>query len=155
MMEEGASGRKVVRLTQLLPATPEEVFDAWTDAESLKEWLCPGATTVVTAELDVRVGGNFLIVMQAADGDYTHTGEYREIRRPERLVFTWRSTLTNDEETLVTVELYPKGEEGEETELVLIHELLPDESSAEEHANGWRSIAAKLEKYLRDKGQPI
>ena len=85
--------RPVVRVVRRLPASREEVFDAWLDAESLQEWMCPGATRKTVAEVDARVGGRFRIVMTGEHGDTEHTGEYREIRRPDRLVFTWISTF--------------------------------------------------------------
>lgn len=150
MTDHRSPSERAVRIRRLLPATPEEVFEAWTDAESLRQWLCPGTTTVETAELDVRVGGKFSIVLHTVNGLYAHTGEYREIRRPERLVFTWRSNFTHDEETLVTVELFPQGEE---TEMLLTHELLLDEDQPR-HATGWQSVEEKLEDHLRSKAKP-
>ena len=128
-----------------LPATPEAVFAAWTDADSLQAWMCPGTVHMTTAALDVRVGGCFRIVMHHAESETVHTGIYREIRPPERLVFTWISTATRDHTTLVTVELRPH--DGG-TELTLTHAGLPDEEAASSHESGWQSIAAKLEAYF-------
>jgi uncharacterized protein YndB with AHSA1/START domain len=85
MTEQRLPATRVVHIRRLLPATSEAVFEAWTDAESLKEWMCPGLTTVVTAELDVRVDGRCRIVIRTAEGNAVHTGEYREMRPPERL----------------------------------------------------------------------
>lgn len=136
------SSGQTLRLVRLLPATPAEVFAAWTDADSLKAWMCPGLNHVPTADLDVRVGGHFRIVMRHGDNETVHTGVYREICPPERLVFTWSSTLTKGETTLVTVELHPQGDT---TELVLTHENLPDAEAAAQYGGGWQSIMAKLE----------
>ena len=135
----------VIRISRLLPATPEEVFAAWTDPVSLKEWMCPGTQTVASVSLDLRVGGTFEIVMRRENSDFVHVGEYREIRPPERLVFTWQSAATLQRETLVTVELFPRGKQ---TELVLQHELLPDEQSASQHQDGWQGIIEKFGIYL-------
>ena len=135
-----------LRFCRLLPAPPQEVFAAWTDPDSLSEWLCPGTTTVAEARLDARVGGCFRIVMRTASQDIVHTGEYREVRPPERLVFTWRSTMLGEAETLVTVELHP---DGEQTQLILTHERLPDESARTSHSQGWTSALDKLASFLR------
>ncbi len=158
MKEKLLSINPLVRICRLLPATPQEVFAAWTEAESLREWMCPGSTTVATAELDVRIGGCFRIVMRGEEGDFVHTGEYREINPPERLVFTWNSTLIRGEvslsrhgATLVTVEFHPQGEE---TELVLTHEWLSDDYYAAGYSQGWQSIAVKLEAYLQSRTKP-
>ncbi|MBI3769162.1 MAG: SRPBCC domain-containing protein [Deltaproteobacteria bacterium] len=135
----------VLRVVRRLPASPDEVFDAWVDAESLREWMCPGTTHVSAAEVDPRVGGRFRIVMSDDAGDTEHTGEYRELRRPERLVFTWISKNTLDRETLVTVELRPIGQE---TELTLTHERLPDDEARRKHERGWTTILEKLAAHL-------
>ncbi len=143
---------RTLRIVRRLPATPEVVFAAWTDAESLKVWMCPGSTSVSTAELDVRVGGQFRIVIRHEEHDTVHTGFYREILPPERLVFTWTSTATRGEVTLVTVELRP---EGDATELILTHEGLPDADSAAQHESGWQGVVVKLETYVHRIGKCI
>lgn len=131
----------VLRIVRRLPASPEEVFDAWIDVDSLREWMCPGTSHVSAAEVDPRVGGRFRIVMRNEAGDTAHSGEYRELRRPERLAFTWISEHTLDRETLVTVELRAVGEE---TELTLTHERLPDDDARRKHERGWTGIVEKL-----------
>jgi len=145
MTEKDLNQRQVLRLRRLLPATPQEVFDAWTDADDMREWMCPDTTSLVSVQLEVRIGGRFRIVMRDDTSDIVHTGEYREIRPPERLVFTWCSRGTQNTNTLVTVELHPHGKE---TELVLTHELLPDAEAARSHGDGWRSIVEKLARHL-------
>lgn len=135
----------MVRLQRLLPASPQAVFEAWTDPESLQQWFCPGTVSATRVELDVRVGGHFRIVMRDETKDLVHAGTYREIDPPQRLVFTWRSSGTYDQETLVTVELHPRGNN---TELVLTHERLPNASSAGKHEEGWQEVVRKLEVYL-------
>src|SRR5262249_43353996 len=135
----------VIRITKLLPATPEVVFAAWTDPASLKEWMCPGTVTSATATLDLRVGGRFQIVMHRETSDALHVGEYREISPPTRLVFTWQSDGTLQQETLVTIELLPRGKQ---TELVLVHELFPNKQSASQHQDGWQDIVEKLSSYF-------
>jgi len=145
-MSEPPSAEPVVRIRRVLPATPEDIFHAWTDAENLKVWMCPETTTVASVDLDVRVGGRFRIVMRTAEGrDLVHTGEYREIRPPTRLVFTWQSTMTRSATTLVTVALQAHGDA---TELMLTHAQLPDAPSRGAHEQGWQSIVTKLQAYV-------
>ncbi len=139
------STEQSLRIERWLPAPPEAVFSAWTNADSLQAWMCPGTVHTTIEELDVRVGGCFRIVMQHCDGETVHTGVYREIQPPERLVFTWVSTITHGQTTLVTVELRPR-DHG--TDLILTHEAFPDVESATLHDNGWQSIVAKLVTYL-------
>lgn len=145
MPEEAGGSGPVVRVRRVLPATPEEVFDAWTDVESLKRWLCPGDTRVTDAEIDLRVGGRFRVVMSDERDDYENLGQYIEVERPSRLVFSWRSPGTENLTTRVTVTFRPVGEG---TEMVIVHERLPGEDSAARHRKGWASIGEKLEAAL-------
>lgn len=145
MTTQGSPGYSL-RLVRILPAPPAVVFAAWTDAESLKEWMCPGSTSVPVAELDMRVGGQFRIIMRGEKREYVHSGEYLEIDPPNRLVFTWISDATHGKRTMVTVEFRPHRDE--KTEIVLTHDQLPDEESVAKHRGGWEDIATKLAAYL-------
>jgi uncharacterized protein YndB with AHSA1/START domain len=131
-----------LRLVRVLPAPPEEIFDAWTDAASLAVWMAPGSVSRSLVELDAREGGRFRIVMKGPDCDHVHEGEYLVVDRPRRLVFTWVSAATGGRATTVTVELVPRG--SGKTELTLTHEGLPDEAARERHGSGWGDILRKL-----------
>ena len=132
----------IVRRT--LPATPERVFDAWLRPDSMARWLSPFADADAT--VDPRVGGAFRVVMRGLGQEIAHTGEYREIDRPHRLVFTWVSPYTGSTPSLVTVQLTPIPH-GDRTELTLTHEHLPA-SQVDPHRGGWGTILAHLEAHL-------
>ena len=132
----------VVRRT--LPAPPERVFAAWLHPESMARWLSPFADAA--AVVDPRVGGTFRIVMRGLGQEIEHTGEYREIDPPHRLVFTWISPYTGSLPSLVTIELEPLPP-GDRTELTLTHERLPA-GQVEPHRGGWGTILAHLETHL-------
>lgn len=121
----------VVRRT--IPATAEELFDAWLDPQALAVWMRPGTIRRTTARVDARVGGRYEIVMEADDRSIPHTGEYRLLDRPRRLVFTWHSPHTGGRDTLVTVDFQPVAQH---TEVVITHEWLPD-AELEGHRRGW------------------
>lgn len=134
-----ASAAVVVRRTIAAPAT--RIFDAWLDPIALAEWMRPGEIRSTQAQVDPRVGGTYQVVMQGASGPIRHSGEYRVIDRPKKLVFTWLSAHTGDAPTLVTVDFVPV-ERG--TEVVVTHERLP-ESAMPSHRNGWISGLAHLD----------
>ncbi|GAA3909677.1 SRPBCC family protein [Actinoplanes auranticolor] len=78
-----------MRMTRQLPATPAQVFDAYTDAEQQKIWFSildeqPG---IVEIEVDLRVGGQQTAVW-GPDRDtlFRETQTFVEIDRPHRLV---------------------------------------------------------------------
>jgi uncharacterized protein YndB with AHSA1/START domain len=83
---------RTFRLQRVLPHSQEVVFDAWTQAEALSGWFAPTDeyTTIIHA-LDVRPGGEYRIEMRHVSGAASVVvGRYVEVRRPGRLVFTWR-----------------------------------------------------------------
>jgi len=128
-----ASAAVVVRRTIHAPA--EVLFDAFLDPIALSEWMRPGAIRSAVATVEPYVGGRYEVVMQAESGPIPHTGVYRLIDRPRRLVFTWHSPNTGPSETLVTVD-FVKQPVG--TEVVVTHELLP-EAARPSHSRGWTS----------------
>lgn len=128
------SGPHAVTVRREIRASAEVLFDAWLDAESLGTWLRPSGIRETRAETDPRVGGSFRIVMAQDDGSIVHTGTYREIDRPHRLVFTWSSPATHFQDTLVTVTF----QESPGSTLVEVHQVgLPDAEAGASHRAGW------------------
>jgi uncharacterized protein YndB with AHSA1/START domain len=134
--------RMSVRRT--MPAPREVVYEAWTDPHGIREWMCPGDVTTAEAELDVRVGGSYRIVMKGKERDHVHTGVYQVVEPNARLVFTWTQE-GNEGSTLVTVEFLGRGNESE---LVLTHERFSKADVAKRYESGWGTIAEKLAAYL-------
>ena len=142
-----ATAAIVVRRTIAAPAA--ELFDAWLDTAAMAIWMRPGTIQTTTATVDARVGGRYDIVMQSATETYPHTGVYRVIDRPRRLVFTWISRGTEQRESVVTVDFVARGAA---TEVVVTHELL-SESAQPSHVNGWTSALERLEDTCRQGGR--
>ena len=124
-----------------IAATAEELFDAWLDPQAIAIWMRPGSIQTTTATVDAKVAGRYEIVMQSATETYPHTGVYRVIDRPRRLVFTWLSRGTEERESLVTVDFIARAAG---TEVVVTHEHLP-EHAERSHADGWTSALLRLE----------
>jgi len=129
-----------------MPASRDVVFEAWTDPQGLREWMCPGDTVSAEATLDLRVGGSYRIVMKSKAREYAHTGVYQVVDPPSKLVFTW--TREEDEApTLVTVEFIAHGDESE---LVITHERFEDAEVMKRYRGGWGTIAEKLATFLTE-----
>ncbi len=120
-------------------ATPEELFDAFLDADSLAEFMRPGSARRSDVTVDPRVGGAFSIGMYVNDNLIPHGGTYRTIDRPRTLVFTWISKNTNHEESEVTVKFLPVAGDATRTEVVLTQVRLP-EAQVKGHLGGWTII---------------
>jgi glutathione S-transferase len=132
----------VARIQRTIHASPERVFDAWLDPKALAQFMRPGPTMTCDAVNDPRVGGKYLITMLGDNGVFPHTGEYLELDRPRRIVFSWHSKGTAMAASTVTVELKPAKSGA--TELTLTHVGLP-EPTVGDHAQGWTKIVELLE----------
>ncbi|HXN09057.1 MAG TPA: SRPBCC domain-containing protein [Candidatus Acidoferrales bacterium] len=103
-------------------ASPETVWQAWTDPEMLKQWWGPDNVTIPECDLDLRVGGKFYIVMEAGEamGPYKGTkwpmlAEFTVVERHSRLAYTAQAwTEGQKDETTIdqTTELTLSEENG-------------------------------------------
>lgn len=99
-----------VRVTRPFPFPAERVFDAWLDPKSAAKWLfATSEGEMVRAEIDPRVGGRYTFVDRRNGKEVEHAGEYLEIDRPRRLVFTFGVPKHSAEFERVTVDISPRG----------------------------------------------
>jgi uncharacterized protein YndB with AHSA1/START domain len=83
------SDREIV-MTRVFDAPRDLVFQAHTSCDHLSNWWGPRKYEIASCEVDFRPGGAWRIVHRGPDGeDYGFHGEYREIVRPERIVWTF------------------------------------------------------------------
>ncbi len=127
-------------------APRERVFAAWTRPEHLSQWAAPGPMTG-NAEVDLRVGGRYRIVMSGPDGATRIVGgTYRVVDAPAKLVYTWQwLDRENATEMLITVEFTARGNA---TDVVLRHEGFSTERDRAAHEQGWNGCVVKLENLL-------
>jgi uncharacterized protein YndB with AHSA1/START domain len=105
------SPNPVVRVVRHISYPAERVFAAWLDPRLASQWLFSTPTgQMVRAEVDARVGGKFTFTDRREGDDVEHTGEYLEIDRPRRLVFTFGVPKYSKNFTKVTVEIEPQGD---------------------------------------------
>lgn len=102
---------QTLRITRRFDAAAERVFDAWTDPKTARRWLFTSPTSERNAtEMDARLGGKWSITDRRDGVDYTAIGEYLEIDRPRRLVFSFCMPQFSPMSCNVTVEIAPDGD---------------------------------------------
>lgn len=140
----------VVRVSRRLSAPAERVFDAWLDPVWIGRFMFgPHLRNeqVVSLTNEPRVGGTFHYRVTREGTEIDHTGTYREIERPRRLVFTWGVGAEQGDQSLVTIEITP---DGDACELSLTHGIHPDWAEYVDRAEaGWTRILDDLDKALR------
>ena len=135
-----------LRVQRVLPASVWRVFEARTRPELMAQWFVVDPSWQGKAAVDFRVGGKYRVEMDRRDGTiFVAFGEYLEIVPPRRLVFTWSSAVPPIAGSVVTVELVPSGDD---TQLTLTHELLPDTDEGRAHVIGWDGTLGNLQRFL-------
>lgn len=127
-----------VVVTHRYAASPERVFDAFLDVTVARRFLFATATgEMITAEADPRVGGGFTFTERRPEmGEVRHVGEYLEIDRPRRLVFTFGVPQFDPGMTTVAIDIAP---DGDGCRLTLTNDGVPPEY-LEGNREGWSRI---------------
>ncbi len=155
-------------ITRIFDAPRDLVWKAWTDPKMVKKWWGPKIFKAPHISIDFRVGGRYLFCMQSEIGEEAwkkgiwSTGEYREIKEPEKLVMT---DCFADEhgnvvpashygmdgdfplEMLVTVTL--EEIEDNKTKMTLRHAGIPAGEHEKGASEGWNESFDKLAESLR------
>jgi uncharacterized protein YndB with AHSA1/START domain len=136
----------IITVERHIAASPERVFDAWLDAGAVGKWLFATPDGVMEkVEIDPRVGGKFLIVERRGEALAEHFGEYLEIDRARRLVFTF-AAMRDAGYTRVEVTITP---EGGGSRVTLVHEMDPEWADYEAQTRqGWTKILDGLGRSL-------
>lgn len=76
-------------VTRIFRAPRSLVWKAWTEPQRLLQWWGPEHFTCPRAEVDLQVGGRYLLGMKGPDGQTFYSGgEYLEVTPQERLRYT-------------------------------------------------------------------
>ena len=67
----------------------ELVWQAWTEPKHLVKWFTPAPWSTIRADVDLRAGGRFDVVMRSPEGqEFPNSGCYLEVDDNERLVWS-------------------------------------------------------------------
>ena len=147
MTEDPAVGERVI-VRRVIAASRERVFRSWTEPGQLTRWWGPGGFSCPAAEVDLRPGGTYRLVMLAPGGapEMSVTGTYRTVDPPVLLVYTWRwdtGPAASNDESLVTVEF--NYLDDEQTEVIVTHDRFPAGHDATTYRSGWQEGLEKLD----------
>ncbi len=136
----------VVTAEIFIAAPPARVFEAITDPAQMSRWWGQNNMyRIKQTEADLRVGGKWSSVGEAADGTaFRIDGEYLEFDPPRLLVQTWLASWTGPIRTVVRWELEPQS----------IHGLIRADLSAPEPALWSRSGTKASPPVPRPQPQP-
>jgi uncharacterized protein YndB with AHSA1/START domain len=133
---DAATDTTVYERTLAIDASPETVWEFLVDPEKLMRWKG------INADLDTQAGGIFRC--EVIPGHIAR-GEYVEIDKPNKLVFTWGWDGSEDVppgSSTIVIEL---ASDGDGTSLRFVHRDLPNAEAIASHAHGWDHYLPRLE----------
>ena len=133
---DAATDTTVYERTLAIDASPETVWEFLVDPEKLMRWKG------INADLDTQPGGIFRC--EVIPGHIAR-GEYVEIDKPNKLVFTWGWDGSEDVppgSSTIEIEL---ASDGDGTSLRFVHKDLPNAEAIASHAHGWDHYLPRLE----------
>ena len=133
---DAATDTTVYERTLAIDASPETVWEFLVDPEKLMRWKG------INADLETQPGGIFRC--EVIPGHIAR-GEYIEIDRPNKLVFTWGWDGSEDVppgSSTIEIEL---ASDGDGTSLRFVHKDLPNAEAIASHAHGWDHYLPRLE----------
>jgi uncharacterized protein YndB with AHSA1/START domain len=124
---ERTSDRELV-VTRLVNGPARIVFRAFTESELFKRWWVPKSfgLTLLSCELDVRVGGTYRLVFQHGESSMAFYGRYTDVTPPSRISWTNEEGGEDGAVSTVTFE-----EQGGQT-LVVLTDLYRSKAALDE-----------------------
>lgn len=133
---DAATDTAVYERTIAIDASPETVWEFFVDPPKVMRWMG------IDAELDPQPGGIYRLNVISGN---TARGEFVELDKPRRVVFTW-GWDGNDNvppgSSTIEAELLP---EGTGTSLRFVHRDLPTSEAVASHSQGWDHYLARLQ----------
>ena len=127
---ERKSERELV-VTRTFSAPARLVFEAWTRPDLFRQWWVPKSMgmSLLSCEMDVRVGGKYRLEFAHGDSQMAFFGTYKEVTPHSRLVWT---NEESDEGSVTTVTF----EERAGKTLLVVHELYPSKEALDAAGTG-------------------
>jgi uncharacterized protein YndB with AHSA1/START domain len=125
-----------LRVTRVINAPRERIFEAWTTPADIMKWFAPETCHVLSAKINLRPGGDYHFRVKSEEkGEINLSGVFREVKRPSNLVYTWGVSghpKLEFGDSQVTVEFLDRKDA---TEIQITHEQLPNEEVKEDQSN--------------------
>jgi uncharacterized protein YndB with AHSA1/START domain len=140
----------MLRLERVLPASQSRIFELHSEPDQWARWWGPAGFTVSSIEVDLRVGGQYRILMQPPGGEaFALAGEFRRVDSPARLSYTfrWEQPDPDDQETVVDLSLIAVGDA---TKITVEQGPFLTDARLALHTQGWTQTLERLHQLVID-----
>jgi uncharacterized protein YndB with AHSA1/START domain len=151
---QSAPGQDPVTMSNTFSASIEHLYRAWTEAAELKKWFGPGSNSLLSVDVDLRVGGSWcFLVSESKEKKVQLLGEYLKIEPNKTLVFSWahveESASGEKESTPFSQVSVNFTEVSGGTRVDLHHENIVAEDSRHGVGRGWLACFKNLEDHCQ------
>jgi uncharacterized protein YndB with AHSA1/START domain len=137
-VEPGADGTLTLRLTRVIKAPAERIYQCFLDADAYAKWLPPHGFTAHVHKMEPKVGGSYRMSFSTINKGWTHAfgGTYKELVPNRRIVHTDRfeDESMGKGEMTVTIDLKPVAGG---TEVRIEQRGIPKGQAADGAPYGW------------------
>lgn len=134
-----------LKLERVFDATPEEVFDAFTDPAAQQEWFLDQDDSEVTTSVDLRVGGRWETSFGPAGSvPYRELNTFTEVDRPNRVGYSSTFVMPDGSSFETQLVVTFEAREGK-TLLTILQSGFELEKDRDDHQGGWPGFIDRLE----------
>lgn len=135
-------------------ASPERVFQAWTDPNIVMKWFGRAPNSLFSATIDLRPGGAWQFIESKDDRKSVgFEGEYLEIEPCKHLVFTWMKVIAQvdgtREATPVSQVDVAFEANGSGTNVRVVHSGVHNDYTRTAFGSGWEFGLNTMDELLR------
>jgi uncharacterized protein YndB with AHSA1/START domain len=149
-----STGQSSIQASKSFKTPVSALYQAWTDAEQLKQWWKPMGLTLNNVENEITEGGKVTYHFSGDEGtSLTIEGSYQEVKPNERLVYTWNWQLPDEKlNSAYKLEVAFEGS-AEESSISITQTEEEQQESVKPKESAWDDQLSKLAQFLESGAQ--
>jgi len=135
-----------LQISKTIPATAQQLFNAWTDGDQLKQWWKPMNNQLKQVINEVREGGK---IQYEFEGGLLINGQYEKVAQGKLLVYSWNwdFSISPVSETHFRLQI-EFAEKDNEATVSITQEGFDKEEHITPHKQGWNEGLEQLADFV-------
>ncbi len=144
--------QQTIEATRQFNKNVQELYDAWTNEDKLKQWWHPANNKLVLVENEIKEGGNIRYEFATKNGEksFVIIGQYKEVQPAAKLVYTWNWKIPGSGDTPenhfeLTVAF---SDDANGSRIHITQKDLDAREAIHPHQKGWEEELERLAQFL-------